>query len=342
MSIRKKALGLTAVAVVAALVLSACSSTGGKKAADAAAASAAGTAANGAGGGGAVANTPRYVIAMTTHEAPGDAFWDKIRAGAQAAAAKDNVELKYSADPTPSNQATLIQNAIDSKVDGLATTMSAPDALAGSIKAATDAGIPVVGFNAGIDDWKKLGAVMYFGSDETIAGNAVGERLASLGAKQPICVIQEAGQTQLEARCKGVADKVGGVENLQVNGRDATQVTSTIGAKLQSDPSIDYVVTLGAQFAVNAIDSVGQANSQAKVVTFDLNADAAKLIKDGKILFAVDQQPFLQGYEAVDSLWLYLTNRNTLGGGGPVLTGPAFVDADNIDVILPYTTAGTR
>ena len=339
MTIRKKALGLAAVGMVAVLALAACSSAGGKKAADSAAAAAAGTAAPA--GGGAVADTPRYVIAMTTHEAPGDAFWDKIRAGAEAAAAKDNVELKYSADPTPSNQATLIQNAIDSKVDGLATTMSAPDALAGSIEAATDAGIPVVGFNAGINDWK-LGAIMYFGSDETIAGNAVGERLAALGAKHPICVIQEAGQTQLEARCKGVADKVGGVENLQVNGRDATQVTSTIGAKLQADPSIDYVVTLGAQFAVNAIDSVGQANSSAKVVTFDLNADAAKLIKDGQILFAVDQQPYLQGYESVDSLWLYLTNRNTLGGGLPVLTGPAFVDADNIDVILPFTAAGTR
>jgi simple sugar transport system substrate-binding protein len=341
MTIRKKALGLTAVALAAVLALTACSSAGGKKAADSAAAAAAGTAAPG-GGGGAVADTPRYVIAMTTHEAPGDAFWDKIRAGAQAAAAKDNVELKYSADPAPDKQATLIQNAVDSKVDGLATTMSAPDALSGSIKVATDAGIPVVGFNAGINDWKKLGAIMYFGSDETIAGNAVGERLAALGAKHPICVIQEAGQTQLEARCKGVADKVGGVENLQVNGRDATQVTSTIGAKLQADPSIDYVVTLGAQFAVNAIDSVGQANSSAKVVTFDLNADAAKLIKEGKILFAVDQQPYLQGYEAIDTLWLYLTNRNTLGGGLPVLTGPAFVDADNIDVILPFTAAGTR
>ena len=253
MAIRKRVVGLTAVAVVAALALTACSSAGGKRAADSAAAAAAGTAVQGSGGG-AVADTPRYVIAMTTHEAPGDAFWDKIRAGAEAAAAKDNVELKYSADPAGDKQATLIQNAVDSKVDGLATTMSAPDALSGALKMATDAGIPVVGFNAGINDWKKLGAIMYFGSDETIAGNAVGERLAALGAKHPICVIQEAGQVQLEARCKGVADKVSGVENLQVNGRDATQVTSTIGAKLQADPSIDYVVTLGAQFAVNAID----------------------------------------------------------------------------------------
>ena len=290
-----------------------------------------------------MADTPRYVIAMTTHEAPGDAFWDKIRAGAEAAAAKDNVELKYSADPTPAKQATLIQNAIDSKVDGLATTMSAPDALAGSIKTATDAGIPVVGFNAGINDWKELGAIMYFGSDETIAGNAVGERLAALGAKHPICVIQEAGQTQLEARCKGVADKVGGVG--ESPGQRSRRHSGDLDDRGQAaGRSVDRLCrdARAPSLPSTRSTSVGQANSSAKVVTFDLNADAAKLIKDGKILFAVDQQPYLQGYQSVDSLWLYLTNRNTLGGGLPVLTGPAFVDADNIDVILPFTAAGTR
>ena len=101
-------------------------------------------------------------------------------------------------------------------------------------------------------------------------------------------------------------------------------------------------MTLGAIIAVSAIESVKQSNSAAKVVTFDLNADAAKAIKDGQLLFAVDQQPYLQGYQSVDNLWLYLTNRNVLGGGLPVLTGPAFVDADNIDVILPFAAANTR
>ena len=99
MTIRKKALGLTAVAVAAALALTACSSTGGKAAAESAAAAVAGTGAP-ASGGGAVADTPQLTIAMVTHEAPGDSFWDKVRAGAQVAAAKDNIDLKYSNDPT--------------------------------------------------------------------------------------------------------------------------------------------------------------------------------------------------------------------------------------------------
>lgn len=335
MSIRKKAFGLTAVAVAAALALTACSSGGGKQDT-----TAAGSAQ--AGGGGAVADTPQLTIAMVTHETPGDTFWDKIRKGAEAAAAKDNVVLKYSNDPTASAQATLIQNAVDSKVDGIASTLVTPDALAPAVKAATDAKIPLVGFNSGIDQWKELGALMYFGSDENLAGAAVGDKLNALGAKHPLCVIQAQGSVALEARCAGVKAKIAGTENLQVNGADTADMTATMQAKLQQDPSIDYVVTLGAPVALAALQSASGANSQAKVVTFDLNADAAKAIKDGKILFSVDQQPYLQGYEAVDSLWLYLTNRNVLGGGLPVLTGPSIVDSENIDAILTYAENGTR
>jgi simple sugar transport system substrate-binding protein len=337
MTIRTKALSVTAVAVAAALALTACSSGGGAQKTET---TAAGSAA--AGGGGAVADTPRLTIAMVTHETPGDTFWDKIRKGAEAAAAKDNVDLKYSNDPTASAQATLIQNAIDSKVDGIASTLVTPDALAPAVKAATDAKIPLVGFNSGIDQWKELGALMYFGSDENLAGAAVGDKLNALGAKHPLCVIQAQGSVALEARCAGVKAKIAATENLQVNGADTADMTATMQAKLQQDPSIDYVVTLGAPVALAALQSASGANSTAKVVTFDLNADAAKAIKDGKILFSVDQQPYLQGYEAVDSLWLYLTNRNVLGGGLPVLTGPSIVDSENIDAILTYAENGTR
>jgi simple sugar transport system substrate-binding protein len=321
------------VAVAAVLVLSACSSSGGKANNEPSAA---------AGGGGAVADTPNFTIAMITHESAGDTFWDRIRSGAEAAAAKDNITLKYSNNDSAAQQATLVQNAVDSKVDAIATTLSTPDAMKGAMEGVNAAGIPWVAFNAGIDAYKDLGGLMYFGSDETIAGQAIGDRLTQLGAKHPMCVIQTAGQVQLEARCKGVSDKASNVENLQVNGVDLPSVTSTIAAKLQSDPSIDYVITLGANIAVAAVESVKQANSSAKIGTFDLNPDAATAIQNGSLLFAVDQQPYLQGYQSVDNLWLYLTNRNVLGGGKPVLTGPAFVDSENIDVILPFVQANTR
>ena len=146
----------------------------------------------------------------------------------------------------------------------------------------------------------------------------------------------------LEARCAGVKDKFPATEILNVNGKDMPSVASTITAKLQQDPAVDYVVTLGAPFALTAVQSAGNAGSKAKIGTFDTNAALVGAIQDGTVQWAVDQQPYLQGYLAVDSLWLYLSNGNVLGGGQPTLTGPAFIDKSNIDAVADYAKGGTR
>jgi len=296
---------------------------------------------NDSGGAGAGDNSG-YTIAMITHETPGDTFWDKIKAGAQQAAKNEGITLKYSNDPDASKQAVLIQNAVDSKVDGIATTLVTPDALAGAVKSATNAKIPVVGFNSGINDYQRLGALMYFGSDETLAGTAAGERIAKEGAKHPLCVIQAAGSVALEARCAGVKSAIPGTENIQVNGADDAAVTSTLQAKLAQDKSIDYIVTLGAPIAIDALKSIDSASSTAKLITFDLNAEAATAIQDGKIEFSIDQQPYVQGFLAVTALYLNIKNGNDMGGGKAVLTGPSFDDKTNIDKIVPFTKNNTR
>jgi simple sugar transport system substrate-binding protein len=119
-------------------------------------------------------------------------------------------------------------------------------------------------------------------------------------------------------------------------------VESTITAKLQQDPAVDMVVTLGAPFALTAVQSVKTAGSKAKIGTFDTNAALVSAIESGDVQWAVDQQPYLQGYLAVDSLWLYLSNANVIGGGQATLTGPAFIDKSNIEAVAEYAKAGTR
>jgi simple sugar transport system substrate-binding protein len=316
-----KPLQLLAVVAAVLLALAACSSKGGAQ--------------NNATG-------KNYTIAMVTHEAPGDTFWDKIRNGAEAAAKQLGVTLKYSNDPDAGKQATLIQNAIDSKVDGVATTLPTPDAIGPVAQKAVSAGIPVVAFNAGKDDYTKYGITMYFGSDENLAGQTVGRKISQETPGRTICVIQEQGQVQLESRCAGVKKGNPDTQVLYVNGRDLPSVQQTIGAKLQQDKSIKNVVALGADIALAAQKSKTDAGSQASVETFDLNADVAKQIQSGGIAFSVDQQPYVQGYMAVTALWLNLTNGNDIGGGGPVLTGPSIVDKSNIDKIVPYTENNTR
>ncbi|MFF9776348.1 sugar ABC transporter substrate-binding protein [Streptomyces sp. NPDC013978] len=325
---------LTATVLTGALLAAGCSSgSGGKKSTESGDSAAAGR-----------ADTPRMTVAMITHAAPGDTFWDIVRKGAQAAAAKDNIELVYSADPNAGNQANLVQNAIDQKVDGIALTAAKPDAMKDVVAKATAAGIPVVGFNSGLDDWKELGMLEYFGQDENIAGQAFGERLDETGARHALCVIQEQGQVALEARCAGLKKGFGGTTDiLYVNGTDMPSVKSTITAKLKQDSSIDRVVTLGAPIALTAVQSLADASSKAKLATFDLNKDLVRAVKDGEVEFAVDQQPYLQGYLAVDGLWLHRTNGNVSGGGtAPVLTGPAFITPENVDAVAEFASKGTR
>ncbi|MFF4568519.1 sugar ABC transporter substrate-binding protein [Streptomyces sp. NPDC001410] len=325
---------VVAVAAAAALTLAGCSSSsGGKKAEE-----------GGSGASAGKANTPRMTVALVTHQSPGDTFWDIVRKGAEAAAAKDNIKLIYSADPNAGNQANFVQNAIDQKVDGIAITLAKPDAMKGVVNKADAAKIPVVGLNSGLSDWKKLGLLQFFGQDETVAGEAFGKRLNEVGAKKAVCVIQEQGNVGLTQRCDGVKKTFSGTtETLYVNGTDMPSVKSTITAKLKQDSAIDYVVTLGAPFALTAVQSVGDAGSKAKVATFDLNNQLTSAIKKGTIRFAVDQQPYLQGYLAIDSLWLYKNNGNYSGGGEqPVLTGPAFVDKSNVDRIAQFAAKGTR
>ncbi|MFF9275506.1 sugar ABC transporter substrate-binding protein [Streptomyces griseosporeus] len=325
---------VVALAAAAALTLAGCSSgSGGKKAEEGGDNASAGK-----------ATTPRMTVALVTHQSPGDTFWDIVRKGAEAAAAKDNIKLIYSADPNAGNQANLVQNAIDQKVDGIAVTLAKPDALKSVIGKAKAAGIPVVGLNSGVSEWKKLGLLEFFGQDETVAGQALGNKLNQLGSKKAVCVIQEQGNIGLTQRCDGVKKTFSGsIENLYVNGTDMPSVKSTITAKLKQDSGIDHVIALGAPIALTASQSVSEAGSKAKVATFDLNKELTGAISKGTIEFAVDQQPYLQGYLAIDSLWLYKNNGNYMGGGEqPVLTGPAFVDKSNVDQIDKFAEKGTR
>lgn len=325
-----KRLAAFAGAGIMALGIVSCSSTGGAPEQ------------SGDGGGGGTVDTPRMTIAMITHEVPGDSFWDLIRKGAEAAAKKDNIELRYSNDPEAPNQANLVQTAVDSDVDGIALTLAKPDAMQAAVKAAEAKGIPVVAFNAGMDAWKPMGVKEYFGQDGRIAGQGVGDRLRSENASKAICIIQEQGHVDLEARCAGVKETFPATEILNVNGKDMPSVESTITAKLQQDPSVDYIVALGAPFALTAVQSAKNAGSTAKIGTFDTNAALVEAIQAGDVQWAVDQQPYLQGYLAVDSLWLYLSNGNVIGGGQPTLTGPAFIDKSNIDAVAEYAKGGTR
>ncbi|MFF8598341.1 sugar ABC transporter substrate-binding protein [Streptomyces sp. NPDC015232] len=322
-----------AVALTAALA--GCSSTGGKRAEDARKAAAA--------QGRAAVNTPRWTFAMVTHSGDGDTFWDIVQNGAKQAAVKDNINFLYAHSDEGQQQAQLIDSYVAKKVDGIIVTLAKPDAMKASVEKAVKAGIPVITVNSGADQSKAFGALTHIGQDETVAGEAVGEELDRRGRKKALCVLHEQGNVGHEQRCAGAKKTFGGeLQNLYVDGTNMPDVQASILAKLQSDPSVDAVVTLGAPFADAAVQARKSAGSKAEVDTFDLNAKVASALEAGTLGFAVDQQPYLQGYQAVDLLWLYRYNADVLGGGKPVLTGPQIITKDQAGALKDYTERGTR
>jgi simple sugar transport system substrate-binding protein len=329
----RRAATAAAVLTSAALLAAGCSSTGGKAAEER----------NSGLGGGAGVDTPRITVAMVSHSGEGDTFWDIVQNGAKDAARKDNVEFDYSHDDEAGRQAQLVQSAIDKKVDGLIVTLAKPDALKGVLKKAEKAGIPVITINSGGEHSAEFGALSHIGQDEKVAGEAVGEELNKRDRKKALCVIHEQGNVSLEDRCAGAKETFDGeMTNLNVEGTNMPEVQSSVEAKLQSDEDIDAVLTLGAPFAATSAKAKEKAGSKAEIDTFDLNAQVVQGLKDKSFGFAVDQQPYLQGYEAVDALWLHTYNDNELGGGKPVLTGPAIVTGKDVPKLEKYTKRGTR
>ncbi|MEW2219628.1 sugar ABC transporter substrate-binding protein [Streptomyces sp. NPDC006990] len=323
-----------AATVVALTALSGCSSTGGKRAEEAREQAASGK---------ANVSTPRWKVAMVTHSGDGDTYWDIVQSGAEQAAAKDNIEFLYSHDKEAGRQAQLVQTAIDKKVDGLIVTLAKPDAMKRVVKKAVQAGIPVITINSGQEVSQDFGALTHIGQDEVLAGEAVGRELNERGRKKAVCLIHEQGNVGHEQRCDGIEKTFDGkVKNLYVDGTNMPGVQSSVEAKLQSDKKVDAVVTLGAPFAATAAKAKENAGSEAEIDTFDLNDKVAAGLQDGTIGFAVDQQPYMQGYEAVDLLWLYRYNADMLGGGKPVLTGPQILTKKDAGKLAELTKRGTR
>lgn len=329
---------LVVVAAAGAMLLSACSTGSDSNSSDT------NTTSSSSGGGGSATKTSDIRIDVITHGASSDSFWSVVKAGAERAGSDLGVDLHYQSNPDVGQQSTLIDNAVAAGTDGLVVSMANPDGLKNSIEAAVKQGIPVITINSGIDQWKEFGAITHVGQSETIAGQAAGEQLNAAGVKNALCVIQEAGNVGLEERCKAAASTFNGkMQNLQTDNNDLATSQSTILSKLQADTSIDSILTLGGDMsgaAVKAVDAVSPR--KITVGTFDVNADVVQNVIDGKLLFAIDQQPYVQGYLGVVGIYLKVINGNDIGGGQPVYSGPAIITKDNAASVLKFAKQGTR
>ncbi len=282
-------------------------------------------------------------IEMPTHMIPPDPNTAIMQNGAEQAARDMGVEVQFRGPDQfsiPEIQ-QIFEAAIAANPDGIACTCPDPDALGPSIRKAVDQGIPVVLFNAGLDVFEEFGALTYYGQTEREAGVAAGERMAEAGITNALCVNHQQGQLTLETRCEGFDEGVGGtVKQIAVDGADPTAMRNGMETALRQNPDVEGLLTLGpeaAAQAMRAVESAGRKDS-VKVATFDISPDVLKAVQSGDLLFAIDQQMYLQTYASIVTLVTWIQYR--LSPVTAVPTGPSLVTADNAQQILKLSGEG--
>lgn len=288
-------------------------------------------------------------IVVVSHGQASDPFWSVVQRGVAQAGEDMSVNVQYQAPGTFDMvaMAQLIDAAVATSPDGLVVSIPDADALSASITAAIDAGIPVISMNSGSDVAQELGVMTHVGQTEYEAGFGGGQRMAEAGVTNAICVNQEVGNAALDLRCQGFADALaesgGTVEVVAVDLADPTGAQQRISAAITGDDTIDGILTLGptgAAPALAALEEAGQLGTM-NLATFDISPEVLDAVEAGNMLFAIDQQQYLQGYLPVVLLTLYNTNLNTIANP-VVMTGPGFVTQDNAARIKELAAAGTR
>jgi simple sugar transport system substrate-binding protein len=284
-------------------------------------------------------------IVVVTHGQAADPYWSVVANGAADAAADMGVDVQYQAPPTFDMVAMsdLLDAAVAASPAGIVVSIPDAAALRPAIDRALAAGIAVVSINSGAEASREMGLLAHVGQPEYEAGRAAGARLLDEGLRAALCVHHEVGNAALDARCRGVSDAMtegrGAVSVLAVDLADPDDTEQRIRGALAAG-RWDVVLTLGPAGAAPALAAV--AGSDVAFATFDLTEEVAAAVADGRALFAVDQQPYLQGYLPVVMLVKYAETLTMPGGGGVVSTGPGFVTGENASRVRGLARRGIR
>lgn len=287
----------------------------------------------------AAAEGERFVL--VSHAPDSDSWWNTIKNAIALAGEQMGVTVEYRNPPTGdlADMARIIEQAAASNPDGIISTIADFDVLSGPLADAVARGIPVITINSGtVEQSKQIGALLHVGQPEYDAGFGAGEKAKAAGVTSFLCVNHYITNPASVERCQGFADALGvDLGNQMIDaGQDPGEIQSKVAAYLQTNPDTNGILTLGPTSAHPTIAALN-ANSKAGAIffgTFDLSSEIAAAIKDGTINFAIDQQPFLQGYLPV----VILTNLARYGvvPGNSINSGPGFITKDNIALVEQY------
>jgi simple sugar transport system substrate-binding protein len=285
-------------------------------------------------------------VAVVTHGDTGS-FWSVFKKGVDQAA-KDLKSRGVSVTQVYANndvakQAAGINNAVAAGAKVIATSVPDASALRDPLRKAAAKGIEIITVNSGLGAFDSLSTYeVHVGQTEDVAGMGAGKQFKKAGAKKVLIVIHEASNSGLTQRAAGVKKILGGsgvsVLTIPNAKADIPGTKAKVKAAFTADKKLDGFLGLDPDVTIPCLDVIPKGT---KAGTFDVGG-SIKEIKAGRMLFAIDQQQYLQGYLPVVFAVLFVTNLNTVGNGAPVLTGPGIINKANAAKVAALAAKGTR
>jgi len=295
---------------------------------------------------GSLANADETVkIAVVTHGQSSDTYWSVVKKGVDDAAKIMGVDVSYQAPQTTDMVAMsrMIDAAVTQKVQGLVVSIPDATALEKSVKAAADAGIPVIVIDSGEDQVEKLGLKLYVGTTSYFEqGMRAAKQLMAAGVTKAVCANHEAGNLVNESACDGFLKVMGANGDRVEVSLDPTDTASRIKAYLTAHPDVTGILALGAPSAANIVAALRDAGtlSKYKIGNFDVSGDTLTDLSKGEILFSFDSQQYMMGFLPVVMLTL-----NAKYGVLPInniYTGPNAITKSDVEKIMILSKKGIR
>jgi simple sugar transport system substrate-binding protein len=294
---------------------------------------------------------------MVSHGGVGNPFWIVVIKGMEDACSLLDADCAWLADPVDNvdDMAGYWDDALARENDGLGTTVPNPEVIRDGVNRAAEAGLPVIVFNtadpnAGTPD--ALPTLFYVGANEFLGGRSNAQAVLAAAAAagteitKGVCPIQEVGHSGLEARCAGVRSvfEEAGIplDGLTIS-NDVTASAGTLADYFSANEDTNAAFMLGPNPSSSLnlyIQENGVAVGDIFATTHDTSSEIYEMIQAGYLIQAIDQQPYLQGFETI--MWLYLNSQFQLAPGGDILTGPGVINGSNIEAIVGLTAAGYR
>lgn len=297
----------------------------------------------------------KYTVYVVVHGGIADPFWKVVEKGAtDAAALYPDLDVIYIGPAVFDLEEFLadIEAAIAAEPNGLVCTLTAPEAMDEPLRAAMAAGLPVIAINA--PDLRqppevRIPVLTYIGEESYFIGvTAAKETLARFTPKRAVFCHHHPGAVHIDQRGQGYVDTMNAAgvpaEMLDIT-EDPVKGAEITAAYLKAHPDCDALFssnTLRTETIIPRLEEEGyEVGVDVRIAQMDMSPKILEYILEGKVMFTMDQQQYLQGLWGVEFMYLHL-KYNFTPPPAPVSTGPAVITAEDIPGLEELVKEGYR